>query len=46
MYVIGLFLKQKEENTTTEKRHESQRKFSEVRIGLILDASGGGHIAA
>ena len=32
--------------STAEKRHESRRKFSEVRVGFIFDASGGAHIAA
>ena len=41
----GLLLKHKEHGTATKKQHKSQRKFSEVRVGFILDARGKAHIA-
>ena len=44
--LYGLLLKDKECNTTAEKRRESQRKFSEVRVGFIFDASGRAHATA
>ena len=41
----GLLLKHKEHSTATKKRHKSQRKFSEVQVGFILDARGKARIA-